>query len=251
MPGVVTRIMLDGYEMKLVIFDIDGTLTNTNEIDNGCFVKALEESLGITEISTDWAEYPHTTDSGITQFIFQERFRRHPEEKELSECKSRFVDLLNVARRADASKFTEIAGASVALERLKQDANWAVAIATGSWRDPALLKLRAAGIEIDGIAAAYADDGLSREEILQATAAKSLEQYRQSEFEKIVSVGDGLWDVRTAGRLGFAFVGVGDGDSEVRLRRAGAKHMIKDFTDYELFARRLREADVPVVERFQ
>lgn len=231
--------------MKLVIFDIDGTLTNTNDIDNVCFVKALEESLGIADISTDWAEYPHTTDSGITQFIFQERFGRDPEVKELRKFKSRFVELLNVEYRADAAKFTEIAGASVALERLRQDANWAVAIATGSWRDPALLKLKAAGIEVDGIAAAYADDGLSREEILRAAASKSLEQYRQSEFEKIVSVGDGLWDVRTAGRLGFAFLGVGDEGSGARLRRAGAKHMIEDFTDYELFADRLIEADVP------
>ncbi|HEX8130591.1 MAG TPA: HAD family hydrolase [Pyrinomonadaceae bacterium] len=237
--------------MKLVIFDIDGTLTNTNDIDDACFVKALEESHGITEISTDWAEYPHTTDSGITQFIFQERFRRNPVEKELSKFKSRFVDLLNVEYRANALNFTEIAGASVALERLKQDATWAVAIATGSWRGSALLKLKAAGVEVDGMAAAYADDGLSREEILQVAARKALEQYRQSEFEKIVSVGDGVWDVRVAGRLGFAFLGIGDGDAAAKLRQAGAKHIIKDFTDYELFAKGLEEADVPVAERFQ
>jgi phosphoglycolate phosphatase-like HAD superfamily hydrolase len=237
--------------MKLVIFDIDGTLTNTNDIDDACFVKALAESHGITDISTDWAEYPHTTDSGITQFIFQERLRRHPVEKELSKFKSCFVDLLNAEYRANAAKFAEIAGASVALERLKQDANWGVAIATGSWRGSALLKLKAAGIEVDGIAAAYADDGLSREEILQVAASKSLAQYQQSEFEKIVSVGDGIWDVRVAGRLGFAFLGIGVGDSGVKLRQAGAMHLIKDFTDYELFAKRLEEAEVPVAERFQ
>ena len=237
--------------MKLVIFDIDGTLTNTNDIDDACFVKALEKSHGITAISTDWAEYQHTTDSGITQFIFQERFRRNPEVEELSKFKSCFVDLLNAEYRANRVNFTAIAGAPVALERLKQDAHWAVALATGSWREAALLKLKAAGIEVDGMVAAYADDGLSREEILGVAASKSLEQYRQSEFEKIVSVGDGLWDVRVARRLGFAFLGVGDGDSVMKLHRAGAKHVIKDFTDYELFADRLTEADVPVAERFR
>lgn len=236
--------------MKLVIFDIDGTLTNTNDVDDACFVKALAESHGINGINKDWAVYPHTTDSGITQFIFQERFGRDPEEKELSKLKSYFVDLLNVEYRSDAANFTEIAGASIALERLRQDANWAVAIATGSWRGAALLKLRAAGIEVGGIAAAYAEDGLSREEILRAAASKALEQYRQSEFEKIVSVGDGLWDVRVAGRLGLAFLGIGNGESEAKLRQAGARQTIKDFTDYELFVKRLDEADAPRPESF-
>lgn len=237
--------------MKLAIFDIDGTLTDTNDVDDACFAKALRESLGITGISTDWAEYPHTTDSGITQFIFQERFKRNPAAEELRRFKSCFVDLLNAERRSDASNFTAITGASSALERLRRDSNWAVAIATGSWRDAALLKLKAAEIEVEGIAAAYADDGLSREEILRAAAAKALEQYRQSDFEKLVSVGDGLWDVRVAVRLGFAFLGVGDEESEAKLRRAGAKQIIRDFADYELFTRRLDEAEVPSAETFR
>ena len=232
--------------MKLVIFDIDGTLTNTNDIDDACFVKALAESHGITGISTDWAEYPHTTDSGITRFVFQEKFGRDPEAQELSELKSRFVDLLNAEYRSNPSKFTEMAGASVALARLKQEPNWVVAVATGSWREPALLKLKAAEVEVDGVASAYADDGVSREEILRAAISKALEQYRQSEFEKIVSVGDGSWDVRVAARLNLAFLGIGAGDAEARLHRAGARHVIKDFTDYDLFAKRLAEADVPM-----
>jgi phosphoglycolate phosphatase-like HAD superfamily hydrolase len=231
--------------MKLAIFDIDGTLTNTNDVDDACFVKALAESLAISGISTDWAEYPHTTDSGITQFIFRERFGRNPLEKELTKLKSRFVDLLGAAQRSDPSKFTEIEGASAALERLRRDSDRVVAIATGSWRGAASLKLKAAGLEVEGMAAAYADDGLSREEILRAAASKAVVQYRHSEVEKIVSVGDGVWDVRAAGRLGFGFLGVGGGESEAKLRRAGARQVIKDFTDYELFIKSMDEAEVP------
>ena len=39
--------------MKLVLFDIDGTLTLTNEVDNRCYVCALGEALGTAEIDTD------------------------------------------------------------------------------------------------------------------------------------------------------------------------------------------------------
>lgn len=74
----------NGCNVKLAIFDIDGTLTNTNCVDNDCFVKALSEAHAITEINTDWATYPNTTDSGITLQIFQETFGHDPEDPELT-----------------------------------------------------------------------------------------------------------------------------------------------------------------------
>src|SRR6185312_4791700 len=109
----------------------------------------------------------------------------------------------------DSLSFAEIPGAAAALKMLKQDSDWAVAIATGCWRESALLKLRAANIDPEGIPAAYAEDGLSREDILKAAVSLSLVQHGMNSFERIVSIGDGLWDVRTAGRLDFAFVGIG------------------------------------------
>lgn len=234
--------------MKLAIFDIDGTLTNTNGVDDECFVKALAEAHAITEISTDWAAYPHTTDSGIILHIFQEKFGRRPEETEQGKFKCCFVNLLTEEYQSGSARFAEIAGAAMALHRLKRESDWAVAIATGCWRESALLKLRAAKIEIDGIPAAYAEDGLSREEILRAAVSQSLEQYGLSSFEKIVSIGDGLWDVRTARRLDFTFLGVGCGASAAKLRQAGAKHVIEDFVDYDQLVRFLHEAEVPTAE---
>jgi len=234
--------------MKLAIFDIDGTLTNTNDVDNECFVKSLAEANAITEIDTDWAAYPHTTDSGITLHIFQEKFGRNPEETELSKFKCCFIDMLNEQYQSNSLSFAEIAGASIALNRVKRESDWAVAIATGCWRESALLKLRAAKIDIDGIPAAYAEDGLSREEILQAAVSQSLEQYQLGSFRKIVSIGDGLWDVRTARRLNFTFLGVGCGESAAMLHQAGARHVIENFADYDQLVRFLNEAEVPTQE---
>ena len=244
-------MMENGRNMKLAIFDIDGTLSNTNSVDNECFVKALAEAHAITEIDTDWAAYPHTTDSGITLHIFQEKFGRNPEEAELGKFKCCFVKMLSEQYQFDSSSFAESVGASIALNRLRRESDWAVAIATGCWRESALLKLRAAKIDIDGIPAAYAEDGLSREDILQEAVSQSLEQYRLSSFGKIVSIGDGLWDVRTARRLNFAFLGVGCGASAALLHQAGAKHVIEDFADYGQLVRFLNEAEIPTVECFR
>lgn len=235
---------LDG-KLKLAIFDIDGTLTNTNGVDNECFVKALAETHAITEINTDWATYPHTTDSGIIRHIFHEKFGRDPEDPEVDKFKTCFVGMLTEQYHSNSSSFSEIAGAAVALSRLRRESDWAVAIATGSWRESALLKLRAAKIDIDRIPAAFAEDGLSREEILQSAVAQSLDQYRVSSFARIVSIGDGLWDVRTACRLRFAFLGVGCGEPAAILNRAGAKHVIEDFVAYGRFVSLLNEAEMP------
>jgi phosphoglycolate phosphatase-like HAD superfamily hydrolase len=234
--------------MNLAIFDIDGTLTETDRVDDICFVQALADAHAITGVSTDWAGYPHTTDSAITSHIFRERFQRAPEEAELLKFQTRFVRLLNEHRVKEPSLFAEINGARLMLRRLNQEPEWRVAIASGGWRVSAALKLKVAGIEVDDYPTAFADDGLSREEILQSAVRKAQAQYRQDTFARIVSVGDGLWDVRTARSLKFPFLGVGSGDGEKKLRRAGATHVLKDFADYSRMIRCLADAGVPKAE---
>ncbi len=231
--------------MNLAIFDIDGTLTNTNGVDDKCFVTALSEVHAITGINTDWSTYPHTTDSGITSHVFKERFGRDPESVELDRLKSCFVDLLNEQHKANSSNFAPIAGAALALSRLQREPDWTVAIATGAWRESALLKLKVANINVNGLPAAFAEDGLSRESILKSAVAKALEKGRVNSFEKTVSIGDGLWDVRTARSLDFAFLGIGRAETAVKLTQAGAKNVIADFVDYDVFIKSLIEAEVP------
>jgi phosphoglycolate phosphatase-like HAD superfamily hydrolase len=134
------------------------------------------------------------------------------------------------------------------LRRLNQELEWRVAIASGSWRVSAELKLRVAGIEGDDFPAAFADDGLSREEILKSAVLRAQLSYQQGHFTRIVSVGDGLWDVRTARNLRFAFLGIGGEERRKTLHRAGAKHVIRDFANYAEVIRCLAEADVPQTE---
>jgi len=234
--------------MNLAIFDIDGTLTGTDQVDEICFVQALADAHAINGVSTDWAGYPHTTDSAITFHIFRERFKRDPEEDELLELQTRFVQLLNEHKVKDSSLFAEIDGAQVMLRRLNRETQWRVALASGGWRASAALKLKAAGIGVDDYPGAFADDGFSREEILQSAVLKAQALYRQDHFDRIVSVGDGLWDVRTARNLKFPFLGIGSGDGEKKLRRAGATHVLKDFADYSRLIRCLADADVPQAE---
>jgi phosphoglycolate phosphatase-like HAD superfamily hydrolase len=231
--------------MRLAIFDIDGTLTQTNEVDSVCFVQAMADAHAVGRVNTNWDEYAHTTDSFITREVLRERFGRAPEDAERDEFISRFVSLLEESRSRDASVFGEVAGASAALARLWVEPGWAVAIATGCWRGSGLLKLSAAGLETEGVPAAFAEDGVSREEILLAALKRARESSGRDGFDRVVSLGDGLWDVSAARNLGFAFVGVGGGEPAAMLRAAGASHVIEDFNDYGRLLRCLDEAEVP------
>lgn len=231
--------------MNLAIFDIDGTLTKTDHVDDICFVQALADAHGITDVNTDWAAYPHTTDSAILSYVFQEQLNRAPEQAEVQNFKRCFLGLLEDHRAKDSSLFTQIDGAGSMLRRLNQEAQWRAAIATGGWRVSATLKLTVAGIDVNEFPAAFADDGFSREQILQSAILKSQMQYEQLRFDRVVSVGDGLWDVRAARSMNFSFVGVGSGTNEEKLRRAGASHVLTDFSDYGKLLSSLSEADVP------
>ncbi len=235
-------------KMNLAIFDIDGTLTETNDVDTVCFVQAFADTHAITGINTNWAEYSHTTDSGISFQLFKERFGRVPDEDELVKLKNRFVNLLEEQSAKDSSLFAEIVGASSILTRLSQESEWKVAIASGSWRECAALKLKVANIETSEFPAAFAEDGFSREEILQTAVSKAQQAYFQSSFDKIVSIGDGLWDVRAAFNLKFPFLGVGKGERKRILRQAGAMQIVGDFTDYSQFISCLKETEVPKIE---
>src|SRR5580692_932656 len=95
--------------MKLVMFDIDGTLTQTGEADEVCFVRALHDVFGFTDVDTDWASYPHCSDSGILEALFQTRCKRSPLPAEATMFQACFISLLKAA--TGSRPFHPIAGA--------------------------------------------------------------------------------------------------------------------------------------------
>jgi phosphoglycolate phosphatase-like HAD superfamily hydrolase len=50
-------------------------------------------------------------------------------------------------------------------------------------------------------------------------------------FEKVVYVGDGVWDVRAARALGIGFLGLATGTKAVRLLEEGASCVLPDLSD--------------------
>lgn len=111
--------------MRLVIFDIDGTLTQTMKSDADCFVRSLADVCGFRDVDTDWSGYKHATDSGVFHEIHETRTGRPPSAFEISRLREHFVGLLE--RMSSEAPFAEVRGASRLLSRLADSAEHRVA----------------------------------------------------------------------------------------------------------------------------
>jgi len=231
--------------MKLVVFDLDGTLARTSVVDAECYARSLVDTLGVESVDTDWSRYEHVTDEGILTQLFMEAFGRVPSARERESIRDRFVDLLAERLAADATEFAEVPGAGSLVARLLDEPGWAVALATGGWRRSAEFKILHAGLPTAGLPSAFAEDGPSREAIVQAAIQRACRRYRRPKFERVVSVGDSLWDVRTARKLELPFLGVAEEPSASVLRTNGASHVLADYLDPTRCLRFLDEARIP------
>ena len=208
----------------LAVFDIDGTLTATNEVDDECFLRAVREVLGL-DVTPDWADAPHVTDAALASWICRQYRGRSLRDGEVAAILARFIDHLEHALANQPSRFAPIEGAPDVFERLREQ-GWDSAMATGGWNDSARLKLRAIGVDPERTALATSSDAYSRVEILELAVRRA-----PAGHTRIVSVGDGVWDVAAARQLGWPFVGIGTGRREERLRAAGATIVLPDLRD--------------------
>lgn len=170
--------------MKLVMFDIDGTLTQTNHADEKCFVQALREEFSFNDINIDWASYPHCSDSGILEEIFRLRIERSPWPAEIAAIQTRFVSLL--AATAAVQPFTLIAGARELLNSLLREPAFGVSLASGAWECSARFKLASVGLDFLKVPAAFADDAHAREAIMQASMVRAARTHCRDSFEAVI-----------------------------------------------------------------
>lgn len=219
--------------MQLVMFDIDGTLTESNDLDDESFLRALSEVFGFSGVSNDWASYTHVTDACILREVLQQKRGRGPFLAEVEAFQSCFLKLLAEGATANGG-IKPIRGAHETLSWLLQSPDHAVTYAGGGWTTSALFKLQSAHLPIEDIPYAFSDDDESREGITAVALARAEKYYGQS-FQNIVYIGDAIWDVRLARKSGYAFVGIASGNQAEKLLGEGATHVFENYEDFESF----------------
>ncbi len=231
--------------MKLAIFDIDGTLTATSKADADCYVQVFKDQFNLEIANGDWDRFKHYTDSGIMAEIFDEEYGREPTAQEHQLTIAAFERLLRDAFDRNPTLFAAVAGASKMLDHLRKANGWAIAMATGCWRASAEFKLSMANINWRDIPIATSDDEYVRVKIMEQAQSMALSRYQVSRFERIVYIGDGIWDLISSRELGFGFIGMQHEGHHKSLSEAGAKVTIPDYRDLDGFMALLETAPTP------
>ena len=184
-------------------------------VDPSLYFSAIEQVVGSVRLR-ELNDYDHVTDSGILRQILEENGYSDIGDL-MASVKALFMEELT-RHIAAAGSFPVIDGAMQFFDQTRRAPDTRIAIATGCWRESALLKLQTSGIDIEGIPVATADDSPSRVEIMRSAL-----QMTGGNAEAVTYFGDAEWDQRACRDLGWNFVAVGS--------RLGG---IESFTDVQL-----------------
>ncbi|WP_370449360.1 HAD family hydrolase [Aquimarina sp. BL5] len=209
----------------LYIFDIDGTLTDSVAMYLISVTKAMM-SLGIKDVDTDYNNYKHHTDSYALRYNYERNFKDTFSKDLLKDFEN---DLVKQMLEFDPVK--EIKGAK-SLVQFFRDNSIPFCFATGALPEPAMLKLEQCDIWYDKSLLATSMTHEPREGFVLDAVEKAKAFYDKPVFRNIVSVGDGLWDLKTAQNLSLDFVGIGNRNKK-KLLENGATKCYDDMEEFK------------------
>jgi phosphoglycolate phosphatase len=231
--------------MRLILFDIDGTLLWTNGAGRRAIHRALLDETGTAGPIENY-RFDGKTDPQIVRELLT--LAGHPEcdsEERISAVCRRYVDLLTaeLAKPTQATKlYPGIDDLLAALEPHEAQGRALVGLLTGNVQQGAALKLRSAGLDPARFrVGAFGSDSQRRAD-LPAIAARRAAARTGGRFtgDDLVVVGDTPDDVACARPMGAATVAVATGFYDVAaLRAAGARQVFADLTDTEAVLRAL------------
>ena len=223
--------------MRLILFDIDGTILWTDGAGRRAIHRALLDEMG-TAGPIEGYRFDGKTDPQIVRELME--LAGHPEcdsEDRITAVCTRYVELLTaeLAKPTQATRvYPGIQELLAALEPYEAGGRALVGLLTGNVQHGAALKLRSAGLDFERFTVgAYGSDSHHRPN-LPAIAARRAEQRTGRTFSgaDIVIVGDTPDDVACARPMGARTVGAGTGYyTAAQLREAGATHAFDNLGD--------------------
>jgi phosphoglycolate phosphatase-like HAD superfamily hydrolase len=125
--------------MKATIFDIDGTLLQSDANDDALYLESVRDVLGDVSLRPSWGMYSQFTAAGILAEILNDNAIDATSER-VAAVRDRFVE--SVRRHvSEHGPFAEIPGARAFVQSLHDSTTHRIAYATGGWLGSALLKL--------------------------------------------------------------------------------------------------------------
>lgn len=220
--------------MKLVLFDIDGTLLWSDGAGRGAIRKALLAEMGTTGPIDDF-RFDGKTDPQIVRdlMIAAEHPQANSDEHVQAVC-DRYVELLSHELADNSRNVRALPGVVELLDSLAEHSDLVLGLLTGNVLDGAKLKLRAAGIDFSLFRiGAFGSDSAAREELPSIAAERAAELMDElPSGAQIVIIGDTPADVTCGAEVGARAIAVATGAYTVdELIQAGASAVFEDLSD--------------------
>ena len=216
--------------MKLALFDIDGTLTDSTDVDDFCMTETFQHFLG-NNVECDWESVSHVTDPVIVRETVERTTGSPCTEEQYAEIKQHFLSLLAEKARTEPERFSAVPGAHAFLEILAAR-GVVIGLGTGSWKASAEIKLNTAGFNFSNYFFAHADLRNSRAGIASNVFAQATAHHGKLPSQWYY-FGDGSWDLKTMKQLDWPFIGVDVQENE-KLQSLGAKQVIHNYNHIQV-----------------
>lgn len=219
--------------MKLIIFDIDGTLCHSKYVDDKCYINAFQKTLNINIENTDWDSYKHVTDYYTTYDIILQNLKTAPTNEMMELVINQYAEELRHKVYDIENKYCPVPGAKELIEHLQLNPDkYVTGIATGGFEKTAKFKLGLLGLNFpeENIFCS----GIYRTKHEMISAFIQMENDNGHQIEKVYYVGDREYDYRVSEELKIDFIGI-DYEKKGKLKALGIRKVINDFKPMEKF----------------
>ena len=220
----------------LLIFDIDGTLTDSAGLGRVAFEKAAEEIYQISN-SAEGIKPHGRTDQDIFEEILQRNDISYSDiNAEFSAFCDRYVPhLARLLYESDKPKL--LPGVELLLKRLGEVKNIYLALGTGNIEQGAYLKLQRHGVAGLFPAGGFGSDSVDRPEIISIALRRAQHHYRiPFPARSAWVIGDTPYDINAGKWLGANTIGVATGSfNQYELNLHQPTALFQDLDDREHF----------------
>jgi phosphoglycolate phosphatase len=219
------------HPMKLVLFDIDGTLLTSIGAGRNA-VKESMERVCDQEILIEGVQFAGRTDPAILRdLLLVNGFSDERARELLDDCLAAYTSVL--MRHLTPSGVHIYPGVRDLVRKMAVDENVVLGLLTGNLRDTAYLKLHAAGLGSYVAFGAFGSDRELRNELPAVAATRAFEHTGLSfKPEKMFIIGDTPHDFECGRSHGAHCIGVSTGlFSHEELATHGPDLLMEDFSD--------------------
>lgn len=218
--------------MKIILFDIDGTLIKAGGAGARGLNKAIKAVCGVDNIC-DKFSLQGATDKRNFRVAFEHACGKKPTAGQFRELELKYLSFLpaEVERSVKSKKYSRLNGVEKLLAALSKRKDVMVGLGTGNLRKGAFIKLEPSGLRKYFAFGGFGCDSHIRSKVLKK-AVERAEKILKSKVRPsdVYVIGDTHLDVLAARDAGYHSAAVMDGFGDrTLLERSGAELLAKDF----------------------